>query len=499
MSDDPGTDRRQPFGKPGAATYYGGAPTRVEYVTTSDGVRIAYARRGRGQVVVWMPPIPARHIELEWKQPDDRRWLEWLASRYTLVQYDPRGMGLSDRNVGSFSLEAFERDLDAVVGRVATGAVSLFAKVNSGAMAVAYAAHHPERVSQLMLWCATPRVAEGVGSHLDALIALAERDWDLFVQTAAHLVRGWTNGESANQAAVLLRAALSRETVPALLRDALTIDATEFLGQVQAPTLVLHRRGVTWIPLERAIDLAAGIPGARLVQLEGDSMALWSGDTSDVTHVVADFLGPGGKEETPRLISAVPTNAFRHEGEYWTLAFSGRFCRLRDAKGLHHIAHLLGRPGEHVPALDLLAELDGHIDPEPPGARGGPTVGSVGDAGPMLDARARTSYRRRLDELRSSLAEAERHNDTGLAVAARTEIEFIEDQLAAAIGLWGRDRRAASAAERARLTVTKRIKGVLDRISSRHPTLGEHLTRTLKTGLLCAYVPDRVRPPRWWL
>src|SRR4029450_9510442 len=208
MSDDPGTDRRHPSAKPGASTYYGGAPTRVEYVTTSDGVRIAYARRGRGQVVVWMPPIPARHIELEWKQPDDRRWLEWLASRYTLVQYDPRGMGLSDRNVGSFSLEAFERDLDAVVGRVATGAVSLFAKVNSGAMAVAYAAHHPERVSQLVLWCATPRVAEGVGSHLDALIALAERDWDLFVQTAAHLVRGWTNGESAQQGAGLLRAAV---------------------------------------------------------------------------------------------------------------------------------------------------------------------------------------------------------------------------------------------------------------------------------------------------
>jgi pimeloyl-ACP methyl ester carboxylesterase len=190
MIDDGGIDRRQVWSKTGGSTYYGSVPTRVEYVTTSDGVRIAYARRGRGQVVVWMPPIPARHIELEWKQPDDRRWLEWLASRYTLVQYDPRGMGLSDRTVTSYSLAGFESDLDAVVGRVATGSVSLFAKVNSGALAVAYAAHHPERVSQLVLWCATPRVGEGVGSHLDALIALAERDWDLFVHAAAHLVRG---------------------------------------------------------------------------------------------------------------------------------------------------------------------------------------------------------------------------------------------------------------------------------------------------------------------
>ena len=446
-----------------------------------------------------MPPIPARHIELEWKQPDDRRWLEWLAGRYTLVQYDPRGMGLSDRAVESYSLDAFDRDLDAVVGRVATGAVSLFAKVNSGALAVAYAARHPERVSQLILWCATPRVAEGVGSHLEALIALAERDWDLFIQAAAHLVRGWTNGESANQLATMLRASLSPEVVPALLRDALNIDATELLGQVRAPTLVLHRRGVTWVPLARAIDLASGIPGARLVELDGDSMALWAGDTSDVTHVVADFLGPDGPDEPTRPSVAVPPNAFRHEGEYWTLSFSGRFCRLRDAKGLHHIAHLLGRPGEHVSALDLLAELDGHVEPEPPGARGDMTVASVGDAGPVLDSRARNSYRRRLVELRASLAEAERYNDAGQASAARTEIEFIEDQLAAAIGLWGRDRRAASTAERARLTVTKRIKGVLERISSRHPTLGEHLTRTIKTGLLCAYVPDRGRLPRWWL
>ena len=100
-------------------------------MTTSDGVRIAYAKRGRGPVVIWMPPLPARHVELEWEQPGDRRWLEWLAGRYTLVQYDPRGLGLSDRTVTSFSLDAFERDIEAVVERVAVGPVVLFAKVNA--------------------------------------------------------------------------------------------------------------------------------------------------------------------------------------------------------------------------------------------------------------------------------------------------------------------------------------------------------------------------------
>src|SRR5262249_11906745 len=153
-------------------------PGRVEYVTTSDGVRIAYANRGRGRTVVWMPPLPARHLELEWSQSGDRRWLEWLANRYSLVQYDPRGLGLSERAVTTYDLDAFERDLDAVVKRVATDAVILFAKVNSGPLAIAYAAHHPDRVSHLILYCATPRVVEGIGPHLDALVALAQQDWE---------------------------------------------------------------------------------------------------------------------------------------------------------------------------------------------------------------------------------------------------------------------------------------------------------------------------------
>src|SRR5262249_46366259 len=153
-------------------------------------------------------------------QPGDRRWLEWLASRYTLVQYDPRGLGLSDRSVTSFSLDAFERDIDAVVERVTAHPVILFAKVNAGPLAIAYAARHPERVCHLVLWCATTRLAEGIGSHLDALRGLAVQDWELFLHTAAHLVRGWSAGDSAEAAVTLLRASMSPEVVPALVRDA---------------------------------------------------------------------------------------------------------------------------------------------------------------------------------------------------------------------------------------------------------------------------------------
>jgi pimeloyl-ACP methyl ester carboxylesterase len=464
----------------------------VEYVTACDGVRIAYARRGQGRVVVWMPPLPARHLELEWEQPGERRWLEWLASRYTLVQYDPRGLGLSDRAVTSFSLDALQRDLDAVVERVVAGGVVLGAEVNSAPLAIAYAARHPERVSHLILWCATTRLVEGIGSHVDALLALAERDWELFTLTAAHLVIGWSAGHSANQAAALLRASLSPEAVPAMVRDAFPIDVTDQLELVRAPTLVLHRRGVP-IPLERAVELGSRIPRARLVVLEGTSMCPVLGDVSAVTDAIDDFLGAAAPDEPVRPPTPVLSEVFRCEGEYWTLAFAGRVCRLRDAKGLHHIAYLLQRPGEHVGAVDLQAALEPGAAAATPGA----SNSGSGDAGPVLDWRARSAYRSRLDELRAVLDEAEQFNDAGRIEAARTEIEFIEDQLAAAAGLGGRERRVGSAAERARLTVTKRIKGAVDHIGRRHPALAEHLARTIRTGVLCAYVPEHERAVHW--
>ena len=173
-------------------------------------------------------------------------------------------------------------------------------------------------------------------------------------------------------------------------------------------------------------------------------------------------------------------------------------CRLRDAKGLHHIAQLLGRPGEYIAASDLLAALERGAAPQAAGSSNGQMARSVGDAGPVLDGRARTAYRRLVDELRVTLDEAERFNDTGRAASARTEIEFIEDQLAAAVGLWGRDRRAASVTERARLTVTKRIKGVLERVNRRHPALGEHLTRTIRTwGSSAPTFRSLTKPTHW--
>jgi DNA-binding response OmpR family regulator len=204
---------------------------------------------------------------------------------------------------------------------------------------------------------------------------------------------------------------------------------------------------------------------------------------------------------------AAADSVFRHEGAYWTLAYQGTVCRLKDAKGLHYLAVLLSRPGEECHALALVTAVDPPAaSPAPDGARrdghlAAPhvRVGEFGDAGPVLDAQAKAAYQRRLAELRDELAEAERFHDPVRTATARAELDFLAAELAAAVGLGGRDRRAASHAERARLAVTKAIKAALHTIRASHPALGHHLATSITTGTFCAYTPDPIQPIPWTL
>jgi CheY-like chemotaxis protein len=184
------------------------------------------------------------------------------------------------------------------------------------------------------------------------------------------------------------------------------------------------------------------------------------------------------------------TALFKREGELWTIAFEGAAFRLRDTKGLHYIAALLRDPGRERHVLDLVAADR---------ADGGAASSAGGDAGPVLDAEAKAQYRARLDELTADLGDAERNNDAERASRVEDERQLLLEQLAGAVGLGGRDRRAASDAERARVNVTRAIKSVLDRIAENSPALGDHLAATLRTGLFCAYLPDPQSPLRWEL
>ncbi|MDQ3936168.1 MAG: transcriptional regulator, partial [Actinomycetota bacterium] len=123
----------------------------------------------------------------------------------------------------------------------------------------------------------------------------------------------------------------------------------------------------------------------------------------------------------------------------------------------------------------------------------------LGDAGALLDPQAKAAYRSRLEELREEVEEAESFNDPERAAHAQEEIDFIARELAGAVGLGGRDRKAASASERARVNVTRTIKAAVDRIGDNDAALGRHLDQSIRTGTFCSYEPDPAAPVAWRL
>ena len=201
--------------------------------------------------------------------------------------------------------------------------------------------------------------------------------------------------------------------------------------------------------------------------------------------------------------SGAARNLFRREGEYWTISYEGAVVRLRDAKGLRHLARLLAHPGQEFHAVDLEAAegQPGQLAPAGPRDRAGGGELTVrpdlGDAGVLLDATAKAAYQARLGELRAEVEEAEGFNDPVRATRAREEMEFLVGELARAVGLGGRDRRAASHAERARLNATRAIRAAMANLAEANPALGRHLSSTVRTGRYCAYRPDPRLPIVW--
>jgi tetratricopeptide (TPR) repeat protein len=219
--------------------------------------------------------------------------------------------------------------------------------------------------------------------------------------------------------------------------------------------------------------------------------------------VVLDNLGVErevSSDTGPRLVDAAeaPRNLFRREGEYWLVAFEGHECRLHDAKGLSYLAALLANPGREIHALDLASSYGGsRVAGRSPSELG--TSGGRDDAGPLLDDRAKTEYRQRIEELQAAIDEAEDWNDAERAAQAHQELDFLLQELAAATGLGGRDRRMGSDAERARVNVTRAIRSSMTRVHEHNPELGRHLENTVHTGTFCVYQPDPRAPIDWVL
>ena len=209
-------------------------------------------------------------------------------------------------------------------------------------------------------------------------------------------------------------------------------------------------------------------------------------------HAAFERIDVAGTHEQP----AAEVSVSRREGDYWSLMFEGRTVHVRDLKGMRYLARLFAHPGREFHVLDLVAaESPGNTFEET--GRAVLSRAALGDAGEMLDARAKSAYRRRLTETEADMEQARALGDTERAAQAEFERDFLVRELSRAVGLGGRDRRAASASERARVAVTRAIRHAIASIRGHDRELGAHLDAAIRTGTYCAYAPDapRVRAP----
>jgi hypothetical protein len=244
--------------------------------------------------------------------------------------------------------------------------------------------------------------------------------------------------------------------------------------------------------LEGAVSLCEGLRAepllARVLLLQGK--ILLDEDPARGTQVLARALTIADRLDLPRVRSqakallgdrppvpspsTTPLLQLERDGEYWTLSLAQARTRLKDSKGLAYLEELVRAPHQEVHVAQLVAAGD---------------AAELGDAGAILDSKARQAYEMRLEDLEEELREAESYGDAARAAKAQGEIDALADQLARAVGLGGRDRRAAALTERSRINVQRRLRDVIKRANEGDVRIGEHLRISIRTGTYCSYAP----------
>jgi len=240
----------------------------IRFCEMADGARLAYAVQGSGPPLIQIPGWLS-HLEADWQSV---RMGEEFAADFTVIRYDKRGTGLSDRTISDFSLEAKLRDLSTLVDQLELERFSVFAGSEGGPLAVAYAALNPGRVRKLALWgCfAYGRDIAGGQKTREALANLARANWPLASAAMADLMMPGATTEAREVSAARAREAAEPDVAAGYLESFITTDIRELLPRVTAPTLVLHSRGDQLIPMELGREMASGIRGAIFEVLPGD-------------------------------------------------------------------------------------------------------------------------------------------------------------------------------------------------------------------------------------
>jgi pimeloyl-ACP methyl ester carboxylesterase/DNA-binding CsgD family transcriptional regulator len=296
----------------------------IRFCTSADGVRLAFGMHGSGpplvRVATWLT-----HLQYDWDSPLWRHWLDGLAHGRTLLRYDERGSGLSDRDVSRFSIDAWVEDLEAVVDAAGVERFSLLGLSNAGAVAIAYAVRHPERVSHVVLCGAFLQgrlrrdPSSKARSEAEALLSMIRAGWGganpafrrafttLFVPDATHEQMEWFDE--------LQRVSTSAETAALMRLAREEVDVAHLVGHVTTPTLVLHAQDDAAVPFEQGRAVASAIPDARFVPLDGRNHILladepgWEVFLRELNHFLPTL--PSDEDVAENLLTARETEILR--------------------------------------------------------------------------------------------------------------------------------------------------------------------------------------------
>lgn len=276
----------------------------LRMTTSRDGTRIAYAISGRG------PPLLRAghfltHLELDWHSPIWRPLLDRLGARFTVIRYDQRSTGLSDPSPPSLALDRMVDDLEAVADAAGIERFALLAASQGVPVALAFAVRCPERVSRLVLYggFAQGRTVRGDAReqrNAEAILTIIRQGWGRagtgFAMAFSTLYMPDATHEQLSHMTEMQLASVSPENAVALRRAVDAFDVSDLLGQVQAPTLILHAEEDSVHPFSQARVLAAGIPGAELHALKGRNHVPLPQDPSWAEFMAASerFLAPSG-------------------------------------------------------------------------------------------------------------------------------------------------------------------------------------------------------------
>jgi pimeloyl-ACP methyl ester carboxylesterase len=273
---------------------------QIRYCRSPDGVQIAYAISGKGPPILraahWMS-----HLQYEWESPVWRHWIDALSKGNTLIRYDERGNGLSDWNASDLSFAAMVCDLESVADANILNGFPLLGVSQSCAVSVAYAVRHPERVSHLVLYGGYAKGWRKRGDRHEidtheAMTTLIREGWgkdnpafrqlftETFIPGASREQMAWFND--------LQKETASPDNASRLHFSFGGMDVSDILGDVRVPTLVLHARNDAAVPFEQGKALAAGIPGARFVDLNSANHILLSEEPAfaDFVREVRSFI-----------------------------------------------------------------------------------------------------------------------------------------------------------------------------------------------------------------